>query len=145
MKFSLGTTIPTVAPVNQDPAVDPSNPVLATGGAAAPPCPSPPPGYWVNPANCTQWLPPAQGAQVGNVCWFGTGIMPGRLRVGGNEANTQLYCGSFFNSPATDSLVFYGGAAALAFFFLPAPYKWWVAVPLAGLAVLGATLGGITI
>lgn len=118
------------------------NPVSPTA-APAPSCPQPPAGYWVNPLDCTQWLPPAQGAQVGNVCWGrALAILPGRLRVTGNDVNTQLYCGSFFSTPSIDAMVFYGGAAAIAFLLLPAPYKWWVSVPLAGLAVLGTTLGG---
>ena len=62
-------------------------------------------------------------------------------RVGGNQANTKLYCGCLFNTPQTDSIVLYGGAAVLAYFVLPAPYKYWVAGPLAGLALLGATCG----
>jgi len=67
--------------------------------------------------------------------------MPGRIRVAGNGANTACACGPFFGSVATDALLFYGGAAAAALFLLPSPYKWYVAVPLAGLAVLGVTLG----
>lgn len=124
MKFSLGNYIPT------DPA--------PTDSAAIPKAPE---GYWVNPSNVTQWLPPDQGAQVGDICFFGTGILPGRLRAGGNQANTKLYCGCLLNSSVTDSIVFYGGAAVLAYMFVPAPYKWYVAGPLAALALAGAAFG----
>jgi len=34
-------------------------------------------------------------------------------------------------------MVFYGGGAVLAYLLLPDRYKWWVAIPLAGLAVVG--------
>jgi len=124
MKISLGATPPT------EPA--PTSP----GG-----CPQAPEGYWVNPDNCTQWLARDEATRVGDLCMFGTGLLPGRLRVGGNQANTKLYCGCLFNTPQTDSIVMYGGAAVLAYFILPAPYKYWVAGPLAGLALLGATCG----
>lgn len=139
MKISLGTVIPTADPIAMDggPVVDPGTTTQQA------PAPSAPAGYWVNPANPTQWLPPAQAAKIGDVCFFGTGLLPGRLRVGGNQANTQLYCGSFFETKAMDSIVGYGGLAALAWFFLPAPYKYWVSIPLAGFAVLGATLGSV--
>lgn len=109
--------------------------------APASPCPAAPEGAWVNPANCTQWLPQDQGAKVGNLCMFGTGIAPGRLRPGGNGGNTKLYCGCFFDSPVTDSVVFYGGAAALSWFFVPQPAKYYVAGGFAALAILGAVFG----
>src|SRR6185369_1388611 len=123
MKFQLGA-----APPTED----------GPPATAQPACPDVPAGYWVNPQNCTQFLPQDKAAQIGDLCMFGTGLMPGRLRVGGNGANTKLYCGCMFNSPVTDSLVFYGGAAAAAFFFLPSPYKYYVSGPLAALALLGA-------
>jgi len=127
--LSLGQTIPT----EPGPA--------APAGTATVSCPPAPEGMWVNPANCTQWLAPEQGAKVGNLCMFGTGIAPGRTRVGGNGANSKLYCGCFFDSPVTDSAVFYGGAAAIAFFALDKPYKYWVAGAFATLAALGVLYG----
>lgn len=126
MKLSLGAMPPT----------EPGPPAEAPAA-----CPQAPDGYWVNPDNCTQWLPRDEARQVGDLCLFGTGLLPGRLRVGGNQANTKLYCGCFFNTPQTDSIVMYGGAALLAYFVLPAPYKYYVAGPLAALALLGATCG----
>jgi hypothetical protein len=125
--LSLGQTIPT----EPGPAAP----------AATPQCPQAPEGAWVNPQNCTQWLTPEQGAKAGNLCFFGTGLAPGRLRVGGNGANSKLYCGSFFESPVTDSIVFYGGAAALSFALVPQPYKYWVAGGFAALALVGALYG----
>lgn len=123
---------------------------IALGDAppTAPPpanCPAPPAGYWVNPNNCTQWLPQDQACKAGGLCLFGTGILPGRLRVGGNESNTKLYCGPLLGSTATDSIVLYGGLAALAWFALPAPAKYWAALPLAAVALFGATLGTIEV
>jgi hypothetical protein len=126
MTLSLGCVMPT----------EPGPP--ATG---QPSCPQAPEGYWVNPDNCTQFLPRDQAKRIGDVCMFGTGLMPGRLRVGGNGPNTKLYCGCMFNSPQTDSLVFYGGAAAIAFFLLPKPYRYYVSVPLAAIATLGIVWG----
>jgi hypothetical protein len=141
MKFSLGTVLPSGA--DDNPAQLPGYPPAEPGAAPSAPAwtpPTAPAGYWVNPADPSQWLPPAQGAKVGDLCFFGTGIMPGRLRVGGSFANSTLYCGSFFSTPAIDSIVFYGGAAALAFAFLPGNWKWYVSIPLAALGVLGATM-----
>lgn len=124
MKLTLGAAPPTEPP--------------PPAGTATP---QPPEGYWVNPNNCTQWLPPDDAAKIGDICFFGTGLLPGRLRVGGNQANTKLYCGCMLGSPQMDSILLYGGAAVIAYFALPAPYKYWVAGPLAGLALLGATCG----
>ncbi|MBF6570542.1 MAG: hypothetical protein IVW54_16870 [Candidatus Binataceae bacterium] len=123
MKLSLGT-------------IPPTEPPPPAGG-----CPTAPDGYWINPENCTQWLPHDEASKVGDVCFFGTGLLPGRIRAGGNQANTKLYCGCMLGSPQMDSIVMYGGAAVLAYFLVPAPYKYWVAGPLAGLALLGATCG----
>lgn len=111
--------------------IDPTAPVPA----------APPDGYWINPSNPNQWLPPADAAKLGGVCFFGTGVAPGRLRVTGSREATRVYCGCFFNSTATDSLVFYGGMAALALWLMPSPYRWYVGGPLAALALLGVTLG----
>lgn len=93
-----------------------------------------PPGYWTNPANPTQWLSQTDAAKVGNVCW--QGLHPGRLTVGGNFQNSALYCGPFTSSASGDAWLFYGGAALVSLLFLPGGWKL-LAVPLAGLAVLG--------
>lgn len=99
-----------------------------------------PAGYWVNPANPTQWLSPADKAKLGSLCL--AGFWPGRYRVGGNYDNSTLYCGSFTGDASKDALLFFGGGAVGAVVFLPGAWKL-LALPLGALAVLGFGIGGI--
>ena len=121
----MGDTLP---PVTTNPANTP-----AAGGS------TPPAGYWVNPANTSQWLTQADAAKVGSSCLAGFTL--GSYAVGGNYQNTTLYC----HSSQSQTLLSTAAVAGLCFVALPKPLNVIAALGFAAWGLLGLTLGQVAL
>jgi hypothetical protein len=100
--------------------------VVPTDYVAPPTGPQAPAGYWVNPANSTQWLSQTDAAKLGGFCFQAPTI--GQWAVGGNYTASALYCG---NLTCQQNLMIYGGIGAALFLFLSGGSKWLGLVPAA--------------
>lgn len=95
-----------------------------------------PAGYWVNPANTTQWLSQADAAKIGTLCMQGPAV--GRYKAAGNFGNSVLACE---NLTCKEGAMIYGGIGAALFLLAPGPWKWLALVP-AGYAAVNCIYSG---
>jgi hypothetical protein len=101
--------------------------------------PTPPAGYWVNPANTTQWLTQADAAKIGRYCMQGPTI--GVYTIGGNFQNSVLACE---NMPCQQSLMIYGAIAAAIVLLAPGNLKLAAILP-AGFAFVNCAFSGVSL
>lgn len=116
----------TLAPITTNPANTPP-----AGSAVAPS------GYWVNPANPTQWLSQTDAAKIGSFCL--SGLAFGKYDVAGNYEDSQLFC----KTTTTDILLSMGVLAAASYALLPGPVNVLAALGIAAYGVLAAGVSGL--